>query len=271
VIVANLEDFKHWTGSNPLPVQERERLHLWGAFTHELPEKFRPEGPAGHQFVPAGSLPELLALREELLRYIKDRWPRTAVSGDMLETSVVRRRDGKQLQVHLEPTGEYDRCIRDLYDLKLHTFDGGRRCVVFSVVPGLVDIHKSASARRLELSQTFFLQDEKDERQPLERVRGISLPDAGPGPTFEVTDGPVVISWAPNSYGDQRGELKRPALDEPGMLLDLATGGSGALLSIELGSYRIAHGEEENSRWGVRWCVLEAASPGASQPPAEAR
>lgn len=73
VLIANADDFRHWTGTDPLPNEDRKELHLWSGFTSELPEKFRPDGPVGHQYVPRGSFDELALLRDELPQHVRDR------------------------------------------------------------------------------------------------------------------------------------------------------------------------------------------------------
>src|SRR5688572_19773242 len=80
VIVADVSDFLDWRGTEPLPNAERRELHIWSAFTPELPERFRPNGPNGHQFVLAQNYAALETMRDELLQFVSATWPNTVVT-----------------------------------------------------------------------------------------------------------------------------------------------------------------------------------------------
>ena len=162
VIVANLADFLHWRGTDPLPESERRELHLWSLFTAELPERFRPNGPNGHQYVPAPDFAALEAMRDELFRFVTDKWPGTTIT-KKFERWRVRLPDGGVLNVVFEPASEYDRCIRDLPEVKLHTFDGNRRGLVWSIVPGIVDVLRLADGQLLLVQVECADDDEQAE------------------------------------------------------------------------------------------------------------
>jgi hypothetical protein len=267
VLVANADDFRLWTGGEPLPARDRTELHLWSPFTAELPEKFRPDGPAGHQFVPGASFDELVRLRGELLGYLRSRWPGVVVAQEG-ETWTARLPDGRELRVCLEPTSEYDRACRHLDEILLHRYAKDSRCVVWSVAAGIVNVRRTPGARRLELAQVFA-EDEADERQALDYVSSLEADAEASAVVLEVAPGPTVIAWAPNTLADYDGELRWRDMTtrDPGKVLDLSTGSSGVLLALEAGTYGFVHGSSETERWSVRWCVAErgsAATAGAA-------
>ncbi len=156
IIVANAEDFEHWRGSDPLPAEARRELHVWSAFTVELPERFRPPGPAGHQLIPGEDHDELVAMRRELVGFVQGRWPGSTVREEF-ETCTVTRPDGARLWVQLAPVSEYDRCIRDLDCITAHRFDFG--WVTFDAMPTSRRRRATtvASASRLKISSLYHL------------------------------------------------------------------------------------------------------------------
>lgn len=126
---------------------------------------------------------------------------------EKFETWIARRPDGLELSVCLDPTSEYDRCCRHLNDILVHRYASGSACVVWAVEPGLVHIRRTVGARRLELAQVFFADDDNDVRAALAYVHGVQG-DAERSPVLlEVAPGPIVVSWAPNGFGDLDGEL----------------------------------------------------------------
>ena len=159
VIIANAVDFQHWRGSDPLPRSDRRALHLWSSFTASLPERFRPSGPTGHQFIPGADYGDLERMRDEVFDVVKAQWPGSTIS-EQSETWIVQRPDGAKLRMAFAPTSEYDRCIRDLGEVKLHTFGEGRSCVVWSVGPGLVEVARTATGK-LVLVQVRSADDEE--------------------------------------------------------------------------------------------------------------
>lgn len=50
-------------------------LHLYGQFTGELPEKFQPNGPYGHQYIKCKTIEEAEMLCQELRNFIRAEWP----------------------------------------------------------------------------------------------------------------------------------------------------------------------------------------------------
>jgi hypothetical protein len=257
IIVANAEDFKHWRGSDPLPAKARRELHVWSAFTVELPERFRPAGPAGHQLIPGRDYDELVAMRRELVEFVQGRWPGSTVREEF-ETCTVTRPDGARLWVQLAPVSEYDRCIRDLDCIAAHRFDGERTCVVWSVGPGEVNIHRP-ELQTLELAQVFFADDDAGVAEALGHVQRIPR-EARADVLFDVTRGPVVVAWGPNSSGDYRGRVQLQDIGpaDGGRVLDFAIAQSGAVLWLAPRRYRATVGEHEADAWGVRWCILRS-------------
>jgi hypothetical protein len=265
VIVANAEDFEHWTGSDPLDSLEPIELHVWGQFTAELPEAFRPDGPTGHQILPAGGRADVLRMQAELVEYVRERWPGTVVE-DKFGTAVLRRPDGTQMNVRPEPLTEYDRCIRDLDDVKVHQFGARRNALVWSVEPGIVDLHRSADGRRLALAQVTVADDDAGAREALGVVDEVRVDPGASLLTWEIHSSAVVVAWAPNSITDLEGRLAWTHLapKDPGRILDLATGSSGALLALEAGTYQVVTGFRDGGQWEVMWCILEPATPASS-------
>lgn len=265
VLVANASDFARWTGSDPLPISERRELHLWGNFTSELPERFRPAGPTGHQYIPAPDPALLEAMCDELLAHVREQWPGTSVRYEF-ETWFVRRPDGRQMQVQLEPTSEYDRCIRDLREARLHRFDGGRACLVWSAEPGSVDVVRD-SIGRIVLVQVRFAEDEGQAEAAVLQAVDESMYEGTPmGLSLDIRPGPVVVAWAPNSESDWEARLRtsEPLPTEPGVLLDLSTNQSGAQFAVPPGSYRVVTGSREDDEVGLEWCALVPESVAAA-------
>lgn len=257
VVVMNLADFLHWRGAEPLPDSERQELHLWSPFTPELPERFRPDGPTGHQYLPAAGPEALAAMRDELFGFVRERWPGTVVTQEF-ETWIARRPDGARLHVAFEPTSEYDRATRDLDEVQLHRFDTARDSIVWSVEPGTVEVVRQAPGELL-LVQIRYAEDAEPRDSAIERAAAEA---AGRNQAGELTlvlePGPVVVAWAPNSALDGQAEIlaNPPSAAEPGILLDLATGGSGALLSLPPGSYAATIGDWADDRSGAAWCAF---------------
>lgn len=50
-------------------------LHFWGQFTDQLPEKFQPNGPSGHQYIKCSSKQEAEDLCRELRSFVFEKWP----------------------------------------------------------------------------------------------------------------------------------------------------------------------------------------------------
>jgi hypothetical protein len=266
VIVANADDFEHWTGSDPLDSPELNELHVWGRFTAELPEVFRPDGPTGHQFIAAAGRAEVLRLQTDLIEHVLDRWPGTVVE-DKFGTTVLRRPDGAQMHVRPEPLTEYDRCIRNLPEVKVHRFGARRDALVWSVEPGTVEICRSEDGRRLALAQVTVADDDTGVEEAVALVQEARV-DPGASPlTWEVQSGAVVVAWAPNSVTDLEGPLAwtRLAAKDPARILDLATASSGALLVLEAGTYQVVTGFRDAGRWNVMWCILERPTRAASR------
>ncbi|HEX2643813.1 MAG TPA: hypothetical protein VHU81_12540 [Thermoanaerobaculia bacterium] len=257
VIVANLADFLYWRGAEPFPDSERRELHLWSPFTSELPDRFHPGGPRGHQFIPAPDHAALEDMRDELFRFVVTKWPGTVVTQEH-ERWIARRPDGAALNVKLDPTSEYDRCIRDLEEVKIHTFDAGRCCLVWSVEPGIVNIVRAAP-RQLLLVQTRYADDDEQAESAVQNaIEQARAHDEAGEVSFTIKPATVVVSWAPNSALDCRVEAlqEQHSSTVPGVLLDLATAESGALLGMPPGAYGVTVGEWTDQQSCAAWCAL---------------
>ena len=75
VIVANLDDFLQWRGSEPFNPSNATELHYWSPFTAELPQQWQPNGPSGHQYLPCANP---VQTRESLMAFLTERWPGTS-------------------------------------------------------------------------------------------------------------------------------------------------------------------------------------------------
>jgi len=67
-----------------------------------------------------------------------------------------------------------------------------------------------------------------------------------------------VVALSSKRKLDGRAEILAhpPSAAEPGILLDLATGGSGALLGLPPGPYAVTTGGWADDRSGGAWCAL---------------
>jgi hypothetical protein len=267
VIVAKLADFLHWRGIDPLPDSERRELHLWSLFTSELPEHFRPNGPNGHQFIPAPDHAALEAMRDELFRFVADKWPGTTIS-KRFERWRIRRPDGGVLNVVFEPASEYDRCIRHLREIQLHAFDAGRRCLVWSsVAQGVVDVLRLAEGHLLLVQVEFADDDEQAESALQSAIAHAQARDDVGEISFVIDESTVVVAWAPTSARDFPAELlaDRGSATAPGVPLDSATGMAGALLGMLPGTYSVTTGSWNDERSGGGWCSLRLRDQPAQQ------
>jgi hypothetical protein len=253
ILVANNNDFRHWFGAEPFPEEARRELHLWSAFTAELPKEFRPQGSVGHQYIESHA-PS--ALRERLIEGILSQWPSAKVDRTV-GTWVVALADGRKLHAALEPASEYDRAIRHLEQEAVYSYPPNAKCYLWSVEPGLVDVSVGADLDQLRLTQVSFADSSSDVAQAYAHA---SQAEAEPsGLSYDITSGPVVVAWAPNSFRDLHPSslLSMASRDADARVLDFAIGGSGASLWLEPGPYLAHTGCHESDTWGVSWCSLE--------------
>jgi hypothetical protein len=254
VLVANLDDFAQWRGSEPLAAAMATELHYWSPFTAELPAEWQPNGPSGHQYLASA---DPARSREALIALVLERWPGTVVEHS---DSVWRatRPDGSVLHAALSPDSEYDGAIRNLDTEGLHRFGSGACAYLWSAAPGLVRVHLDPARDSLLLSQVEFADDEVDaERAYDHALAAWSAPDAS-GLRYRVTSGPVVVAWSPNSAGDVPQPIRAsdagPSL--PGLLLDMSTAQSAALVWLKPGVYASTLGYHDGGSWAVSWCLL---------------
>lgn len=295
LIIANAADFAHWTGATPLPKSERREFHFWSPFTEELPEAFRPFGPAGHQFIPAATYSELEHLRDELIAYVVGRWPGTTIEEDRSETWwVLTRPDGSRLNVQFYPMSEYDRCctgrgvlapVEAAGDLWVHTFDRHRRAIIWSVGSDIVHASRDVTGR-LVLAQVQYAEYEDEavrhvlNADPLAPASD-SLPfDDSPFLLFDVSPGPLVVASAPNSADDEGEGVVHDdtSTAKPGEILDFSLKdwrtSSGVALAIPAGRYAVREATTQGDDWEVLWCAFDrmmAAQQGDAADPAARR
>ncbi len=263
VLVANLDDFEHWRGSDPLDSSRATELHYWSPFTSELPEQWHPSGPTGHQYLASANPSET---REKLMSTLLNHWPGTTVDRTDGTWRAIRP-DGRILNAALSPDSEYDSATRNLGDDGIHCFGSGAIGYLWSVAPGMVRINIDEKRDFLLLSQVEFADDDVGAQKAHEHALRADWCHAVPGNQYCVTLGPVVVAWSPNSARDISRPISRvdtaPSL--PGMLLDMATDGSGALLWLEPGLYQSTLQYHEQDNWAVSWCRLQRVDEQSGQ------
>lgn len=263
VIVANLDDFRHWHGCEPFDASRATELHYWSPFTSELPEEWRPNGPTGHQYLASANPSET---REILMSVLCKLWPGTDVDRSDGTWCAIRP-DGRILNAALSPESEYDRAIRHLGDDAIHRFGNDAIGYLWSASPGMVRINVDEKRDFLLLSQVEFADDDADAERAYSHALSADCCDAAPSNQYRVTSGPVVVAWSPNSARD----MSKPLGDDnvapslPGTLLDLATDSSGALLWIEPGLYESTLQYHEEDSWGISWCRLQRLDSNTKQ------
>ncbi|KQV45979.1 hypothetical protein ASD07_15935 [Duganella sp. Root336D2] len=169
------------------------------------------------------------------------------------------RPDGKTLNAALSPDSEYDNAIRNLGDEGIHHFGESAIGYLWSAGPGMVRIDLGEKRDSLVLSQVEFADSDEDAQNAFDHALNAEWRDAAPTLQYEVTLGPVVVAWSPNSARDLSKPIchKDTAPSRPGLLLDLSTGGSGALLWLEPGLYESTLHYHEDGSWAVSWCRLQ--------------
>jgi hypothetical protein len=260
LIVANLDDFRAWRGAEPFDPSQATELHHWGQFTADLPAAWRPNGPAGHQYIADADPAQR---REDLAELVLARWPcSTVVRGDGQWR--ITRPDGKFMHLALAPDSEYDRATRGFQHEGLHAFAQGASAYFCDVEPGMVGVRVEAGRTRLVIAQVVFSEDDAGTARAYAHAyaRGSGrVMDTGQGLRYRVTQGPVVAAWSP--YGaqdlDQPIDALHPAAGAIDRQLDFAIQASGALVRLEPGWYTssLYYHEHPDEDWGVAWCVLE--------------
>lgn len=255
VLVANLDDFQQWRGSEPFDQAEATELHFWSPFTDQLPQQWQPNGPNGHQYL---ACPYPAAQRELLMSVILEQWPGTLIDRSS-DTWSATRPGGRTLKAALSPDSEYDRAIRNFETESIHHFGHDASAYLWEASPGMVRISVDITRNFLLLSQVEFADDEEGERLAHEHALGAGFDDTVSGAHYRITSGPVVVAWSPNSAGDLASPLSRsdagPSL--PGVLLDMSTCTSGALLWLEPGLYKSSAKYHKGESWAVSWCWLQ--------------
>jgi hypothetical protein len=260
VLVANLDDFLQWHGSDAIDPALATQLHYYSPFTGELPESWQPNGPAGHQYLASANPAKS---REALMALVLARWPGTDIDRSRSQWHATRP-DGRVLRAALWPNSEYDRAIRHFGDEGIHSFGNKASAYLWDALSVPVRIYLGAARDTLLLSSVEFADDEEEAERAYARVLALDTPLETGSLRYHVGDGPVVVAWSPNSVHD----LQRPigtgdtGRDRPGMLLDMAREESGALVWLEPGSYASSRGYHEEDNYGVAWCLLQRLPPG---------
>jgi hypothetical protein len=258
VLVANLEDFEQWRGSESLTAAQATELHYWSPFTGELPEQWQPNGPVGHQYLACANPAEM---RVMLMSVVQQLWPGTRIERGQTWRAI--RPDGRTLNASLSPASEYDIAIRHLGDQGVHQYGQAAAAYLWSVMPGIVYLDLDEHRNHVMMIQIEYANDDADEDAALGYAvtAGWQQPDAGE--QYRVTGGPVIIAWSPNNAGD----LIRPVNADdaapylPGKLLDVSSDASAALIWLEPGWYQSGLNYHEEGSWAVSWCRLQRMSP----------
>jgi len=263
VIVANLDDFLAWRGAEPLPPSQATELHLWGQFTAELPDAWRPNGSSGHQYIADANPAQR---REALVDLVLARWPGSTIERGVGQWRITRP-DGKLMRIALAPDSEYDRAIRGFEREGLHTFGQGAIAYLWDARPGMVGIRVGLARTSLVLAQVEFAEDDAGAARAYAHAyahgcgKASVTPGSEKGMRYRITQGQVVAAWSPN--GAQH--LEAPigpadaATGTADRVLDFAIEASGALTFLEPGWYAssVHYHEDANEDWGVSWCVLQ--------------
>ena len=254
ILVANLDDFLQWHGSDPIDPALATELHYYSPFTGELPEAWQPNGPTGHQYL-ASTDPA--KRRDELIAWMLARWPGTEVDRSRPQWRATRP-DGRVLRVGLSPDSEYDRAIRNLGDEGVHAYGDGAAAYLWSSASTPVRIHLGAARDTLLLSRVEFADDNDEAERAHDRALALGAASSPNGLRYRVSGGAVVVTWSPNSMGDLRQPIAAADTDRdcPVKLLDLSLEESGALVWLEPGMYGSMLGYHEQDNYGVEWCLL---------------
>jgi len=253
VLVANSDDFREWTGSEPFPSSWRKQLLFYSPFTRELPEDFRKYGDTGHIVV---ETPDPAVLRDRLIAACMASFPGSTVdrTGDGW---VVTRPDGKKLHAYLEPSSEYALAIQTLKEDGMHAFGNARSCVLWSAEPGLVLVQVRRNHSELLLAQVNYTNSDHDIADAYAHA-STTPPTNDSGVRYEVAQGPVVAIWSPQSAADLEAgfNIDSPSAGNPGITLDLVTSKSGAAVWLRPGRYAARTAYNKAASWGVSWCLL---------------
>lgn len=252
VLVANLDDFLQWHGSDAIDPALATELLYYSPFTGELPQNWQPNGPTGHQYLASA---DPAKSRDELIAFMLAHWPGTVVDRSHSQWHVTRP-DGRVLRVALSPDSEYDRATRHLGNESVHAYGDGASAYLWSAIPGRVRVR--AARDTLLLSQVEFADDQEEAERAHQRAAALGAA-AEPGSlAYRVSHGPVVVAWSPNSVRDLREPIAAAdaGRDRPGKLLDLAFAQSGALIWLEPGIYTSTMGYHEQDNYGIAWCRL---------------
>lgn len=260
ILVANLEDFLQWHGSEAIDPALATELHYYSPFTGELPDHWQPNGPTGHQYLAST---DLAKSRDELIAWMLAHWPGTEVDRSRAQWRATRP-DGRMLRVGLSPDSEYDRAIRHLGDEGVHAYGDGASAYFWGSASTPVRIHLGTARDTLLLSKVDFADDNDEAERAHDRARALGAASNVDGLRYRVSGGPVVVAWSPNSARD----LQQPIAagetgpDRPGMLLDLSLEESGALVWLKPGVYASTLGYHEEDNYGIEWCLLHRLQPG---------
>jgi len=262
VIIAPAATYMNWPGAAPLPIQQRTKLHVWGQFTSELPEKFRPAGPEGHQFIEASG-DALVALKDELVLWLRSKWPGVQMQEEFSEIQVTRP-DDKQMWFELAPASEYDRSWQESGQNKeawYHSWGQVKKTLFWEVEGGgIVEIGRSEDRSELVLLRTW-VDEEADEQKAKAMVEQGKEPEQADLEPMELGD-VLVVAWSPPGAQDVEQASSLEALEQLGRqdaVSELETVGiadMGAVFGVASGRYVVSYGELEADDWSARWCRL---------------
>jgi hypothetical protein len=109
------------------------------------------------------------------------------------------------------------------------------------------------------MSQIEYADGDDDAQVAYAHVLNSAQRDQVSAIQYRVISGPVFVVWSPNSVHDLAKPIDQwtTTASAPGILLDLATDNSGALLWLEPGLYEVSLHYHEEGSWAISWCRLQ--------------
>ncbi len=281
MIVCSEADYLRWSGSFPLPLEQRRVLHYWGQFTAKLPAPYAQDG--GHVFREHPTREALARDFEALLAAIREKWPKATIErDDEVGSASVAISLGRRMTIQQAPMSAYDRACDALEEVGVQSFatQGGLEAsAVFweKEGGGLVDIAITADRRELVLLRTW-VNDEADE-QTARTFVAQTAPDSEEL-RLDLTRR-VVVAYSPHTWLTM---LPKAAFERASAAPDRAAGRTileesfralvgdvssepklldgpedrdvACVLELEPGTYRVSAGSHEEDEWSAIWCRL---------------
>jgi hypothetical protein len=272
VIVAAVDDYACWKGSDPPNSPPPTKVHFWGQFTRDLEARFQPNGPVGHQYFDAPDFPSALAFVDDLRAFVLSKWP--GVGENREETlNLLKLKwtlpSGQVMRLELCPDSHYAVACNVLAGppplaAALVEFEPSHRALFWEPEgASLIDIGISDGGREFVLLRVWVNDDEE-----LDVARAFirDLPPKASddtGGVFELRGGAVVVAWSPCELADIVNANTPAALTAlakgPVHLIDIrGMAAMGAVLDLSPGSYQVTTGMHDpgGGSWSCVWCRL---------------